>query len=471
VQATTGPTRDCAAELAQVECELKVARLRREEQEDAEERKRQRKELRKENRQRRRKERREARYGLWNAFWERRRKQWESPGSTAGPVYIAATLGIPALVALAIYAFPLSGKEGEVFAIGLLTAAAAFAVGALLGFLFGIPRSMAVPVDGEKGAAQEAPAEGTTTAPHYTTNTNLEQISDWLTKILVGVGLVQIHQVSGAVEDLADGLAPGLGPQGSSVAVAILVAFSITGFVTAYLFTRLRLQGAFELASVIKRVVKERADTETAAIALVQQQLTPGTEKPPFAKLVETLKAATPGVRQQAFYLARRQRSEEWGESVDEEEKKELIRCAIPVFDALIATDTEIPRARLHAEIGYTHLRMDPPDFHAAKAAFDEAIKLRSSDLVSRTPQYELNRAYCTIEIDESYKKDQPSPASVVASVDSDLNPVVNLLQGVRAEKYDVITTWLAANSKTDDEPSERLKALRERFKEVKRIP
>jgi hypothetical protein len=459
---------DCQAKIEKLRCELELNRLRREEQEAAEQKKLQQKEREQDRKDLRRQQRREARHERWKAFWERKRKRREAPGSIAGPIYAAMLLGIPSLLALGIYS--LTRSSGEALAIGLFTASAAFAVGALFGFLFGIPRSSGAAANADAGTGREASAGEAAAVPHFTTNTNLEQISDWLTKILVGVGLVQIHQVSGAIEDLADGLAPGLGAQGFSVAVALLVAFVITGFITGYLFTRLRLPGALELASVIKRAVKERADTETTAIALVQQQLTPGTDKPPPGGVVKALKAATRGVRQQAFYLARRQRSEEWGEGVDEEEKKELVRCAIPVFQALIASAPEIPPARLHAEIGHTHLRMEPPDFAAAKSAFDEAIRLRPDDQVGRFPEYELNRAYCTIGLDGRYAQDQPSPPPVVESVRSDLEPVINLLKGVKTEKYDVITEWLAANSKTDDERSLRLKTLRERFAEVERI-
>jgi hypothetical protein len=462
----------CEAELEKVRCELSVERLRREDKEDAEERKRQRKEQAEERKELRRRKRKEARYGRWEAFWERRRKRREAPGSTAEPIYAAAALGIPPLLALVIYALTLSGETLEALGIGVLTAAAAFAVGALFGFLFGIPRSLAADsgAQAEKKAAQEATAVDAAITPHYTTNTNLEQISDWLTKILVGVGLVQIHQVSGAVEDLADGLAPGLGPQGFSVAVALLVAFSITGFVTAYLFTRLRLPGALELASVIKLAVKERADTETTAIALVQQQLTPGVEKPTLDELVKALKAATPGVQQQAFFLARRQRCEALGDGIEGNERTELVERTITVFEALLACEAQQAYVfRLRAELGYARLQL--PDYPGAKAEFDEAIKLRPPDFVNRTPGYELNRAYCTIKLEGSYEREQPSSPTVTSSVYEDLNAVINHLdfKEVDKKKREAITKWLRVNSASTNEPAPSLAALLERLEEAAR--
>ena len=79
-------------------------------------------------------------------------------------------------------------------------------------------------------------------------NTNLEEISDWLTKILVGLGLSQISQVPSALNSLSSYLSEGIGgPTGSAkvFALAIIVYFSVVGFIGGYLVTRLVLQGAF----------------------------------------------------------------------------------------------------------------------------------------------------------------------------------------------------------------------------------
>jgi hypothetical protein len=253
----------CKAEVARVRCEIELTRIEREETERVEAIERPRKDhearaaadkAKRDAKALRKKTRREA----WWRFWETRRKarqqQHEKEGGQSGTLRVLLAFGIPATLALYFYAHS-QAPSGEIFAVGLLTAVAAFAVGALLGFLFGIPRSVAKrsdPADGQNGktgAAQNATADAAvaaSAAQRFAPNTNLEEISDWLTKILVGVGLVQIHNVSGAIEDLADGLAPSLGgdSQGFAVAVTLMVSFSITGFVSAYLYTRLRLQGA-----------------------------------------------------------------------------------------------------------------------------------------------------------------------------------------------------------------------------------
>jgi hypothetical protein len=460
---------DCQARLEQLECELRLEQLRREDREDVEVKKAQ-----------RRRERRQGRHARWSDFWKERRKRREEAGGVSGTFRVFLFLGLPAVAALVIYAYALSEDGSEVLAIGLLTAASAFAVGALLGFLFGIPRSVAATAaassvavsgsDDKVAAATETDGSGTgvAAAQHFTTNTNLEQISDWLTKILVGVGLVQIHQVSGAVEDLSRGLAPGLGPQGSSVAVALLVAFSVVGFISGYLYTRLRLQRDFENATNLREVIEERADTETTAIALVQQQLTPGVEKPGLGELIKALHEATSGVREQAFFLARRQRLEKWSGEGTQLEREEMPGLSAPVFDALIACDPEGNYYRPRAELGFVLLQGKSPDFRAAKAAFDKAIELRPKELIDRTPEYELNRAYCKIEIDGRSAKGEPSPKPLAESVAADLEAVIAYLREVKKEKREGIEKWIEINKGgASEELAQRLDALLLGFKGV----
>jgi len=370
------------------------------------------------------------------------RDYWKRPegedGGPSGTLAALLMLGAPALVAVVIYAIAVDGWK--VLATALLTAAASFAVGALLGFLFGIPRSTAPePADG--AAATAAKGDGAD-APAYRPNTNLEQISDWLTKILVGIGLVQIHQVSGAVNDLADGLEAGLGggDTGHAVAVALLISFSIAGFVTAYLFTRLRLQGAFEWSGLLRRAVKVQAEKENSALALVHRQLDPGADDPPLNELTDALKGATSGVRTQAFYLARDQRRNNWRDG-----ETELVAPTIPVFRALIACE---PKAhRYHAELGYALKDQAKPDYAEAMAALKKAIALRPDGKETRFYLYEYNLAYCEIKLAEQASRS--SAKDVVSSVTAILTTVAQTEAGAR----------VVARKKTDDGEAEPVRA------------
>jgi hypothetical protein len=125
---------------------------------------------------------------------------------------------------------------GSVFAISLATATAALIVGGLVGFLFGFPRT----------------TERTSPTGLLTTNTNLDQISDWLTKILVGLGLVQLGKIAHGIDSLASSLAPGLGegPGAESFGVGLLIYSAVDGFLLGYLWAR----------TVVSRLFREAAE-------------------------------------------------------------------------------------------------------------------------------------------------------------------------------------------------------------------
>lgn len=145
---------------------------------------------------------------------------------------------------------------GQVF-IALLWAVAWFAAGFLLGFLFGIPKV-------SDSAKASAPGPGAGGGPSATggapkpspyqlrVNTNLEEISDWLTKILVGATLTQLVKVPSKIGDAAKFMADGLGaPASTTFAASILVYFSCVGFFAGYVLTRMFFAGAFARSDLL----------------------------------------------------------------------------------------------------------------------------------------------------------------------------------------------------------------------------
>jgi hypothetical protein len=81
----------------------------------------------------------------------------------------------------------------QVCAVGAVIAGACAMVAWLFGLLFGIPRSIARPGDPAPAAATATQANGA--HPASRVNTNLEDVSDWLTKTLIGVGLTQLSSL------------------------------------------------------------------------------------------------------------------------------------------------------------------------------------------------------------------------------------------------------------------------------------
>jgi hypothetical protein len=103
------------------------------------------------------------------------------------------------------------------------------------------------------GKTAQPAAPGST----YGVNTNLTDISDWLTKIIVGVGLVQLGKIRGLLRDasrfVSVGLASGVnGKQPAdfaAIALGILLYFTAIGFLSSYLLTRVWLPNALNHAA------------------------------------------------------------------------------------------------------------------------------------------------------------------------------------------------------------------------------
>jgi hypothetical protein len=178
----------------------------------------------------------------------------------------------------AVGMFAWAGAESGVktFAIGLLAGGAAALVGAVLGFLFGLPRvgsapdegvvvappappsppAAAPPANAGNGAVAPLPgndAAGTSAPPQPHSpglafrraggivNNNLLEISDWLTKIIVGAGLVGLKDLEGWLgrAGYVVGRGAGLDREVSGVfGTPVLVFFFLWGFLFTYIQTR-----------------------------------------------------------------------------------------------------------------------------------------------------------------------------------------------------------------------------------------
>jgi hypothetical protein len=119
------------------------------------------------------------------------------------------------------------GSALRVASVGILIAGASLFFGFVLGFIFGIPRTPKPPVplttSGNGSQTSQVDADFSPVQP----NTNLLEISDWLTKMLVGVGLVELYNVPLLLKKLARFLAPGLRDCDSGACVGSSESFAI----------------------------------------------------------------------------------------------------------------------------------------------------------------------------------------------------------------------------------------------------
>ncbi len=162
----------------------------------------------------------------------------------------AALFYFAGLAAVGVFVLPSGAEAWRLLGSLALFGLAAFLAGALLGFLFGVPRYKPDPT------APPA-ASGVTPALRFLPNTNLEQISDWLTKIIVGASLVQIGPLVEGFGRLCVAMAASVGaPRLTAVVGAVLLLNAFAGFLWGYLWSSVRIYR--EMAADLKRTEGRR---------------------------------------------------------------------------------------------------------------------------------------------------------------------------------------------------------------------
>ncbi len=162
--------------------------------------------------------------------------QARAKGHKLGTPLIASVL-LAANIAgfLEIYVYSKNQSAASTY----LWAMMCLASGALVGFLFGVPR-----INPE-----------TTKLKALLPNSNIEVVSDWLTKIIVGVGLVEIRGIGQFIRktsfELGQALAPPMASQTeiaarAAFATGVIVYFFVAGMIQGYLLTRMYLREQFQ---------------------------------------------------------------------------------------------------------------------------------------------------------------------------------------------------------------------------------
>ncbi len=344
-------------------------------------------------------------------------------------------LGI--LVAL-LYAMQLpGGARWAAFGTAAAVAGAAALVGGVIGFLFGIPLTSQRIGQGADGSGSDS----------FRPNTNLEQVSDWLTKIIIGVGLVQIGHALPALSRLATSLKSPLGglPSSSAFGLGIIIYFALLGFLLLYLWSREVLPGelAEGLAGVIQKQLDSRDSDRSSALSLVNRQLNSakGGAAPSPAELSQAMAAAPDSTRILIFNQAeqiRRTLSMQIREDLDGHIRKQpgdnpalkahqqVMKSVIPVYQALIAADTSNQYHRNHGSLGWTYkdsagpADTDRPTWEQAIRELTTAITIRGAGPGAGWRLYEANRAVCNIQIYQE-TADAAAKARLAEQIEADL--------------------------------------------------
>lgn len=216
-----------------------------------------------------------------------------------------------ALVAVALLFLIISQTSGLSAAIGVggLILVSSAAIGGMFGFLFSVPRILAkdplAPLPDNEGRRPEEEGRGKDRKVSLLrSNSNLERISEWLTTMLVGVGLTQIGTIDDHLAAFSGYLrteTSHLGPAGATIPVIgplILLFGLVAGFIFFYLYTRLYLSPLFQY---VEQILGDEPDgtakLEQGAEAVIKEaaQLSEESEDP-SVKLVSG--GAAPSVNQ-----------------------------------------------------------------------------------------------------------------------------------------------------------------------------
>ena len=332
----------------------------------------------------------------------------------------------------------------------LAVAGAALLAGGLLGFLFGIPKKLQQDTQSPAGltAAGAFQAEGGGVA--YQGNTNLEQISDWLTKILVGVGLTQIASIPAALSNYANYTAAGLGnfASGKVFAIALLVYFLIGGFLFIYLWTRWYLAGTFsqaDQAAIEHRIseVEKQIEDNARALSIVQRQLNPTRDSQPVTQeqLNAAIKLASDAVTEQIYQQAYSVLIANYADQTT----KPIMERTIPVFRALIANDTQQVNYLYHYMLAFTLKEKRQPDWPEAESEYTTAINIRGAWKDYDNTQLELERAQCRINQDQAFLSGQPSSDKFKGIILDDLKAAASD-SSLNIPDYRSVNDWLTLN-------------------------
>jgi len=232
----------------------------------------------------------------------------------------ATQLGGLFAVLLFSFSAPTTWAGGfKLFAIGMLVTGAAAIVGALFGFLFGLPRSFddVDQPNADAGQPEASADQGTASAPPKAvetsalrrsarSNNNLLEISDWLTKVIVGAGLVGLKDITRWLGDVGQTIGTGAGlhpEEGRVFGASVILFFFGWGFLFVYIQTRTIISLIFQatersLTDAVREAVG--GSVKDAVSAEVRQSVVPALTNASVGTIMQLLYSAPKAAEQQA---------------------------------------------------------------------------------------------------------------------------------------------------------------------------
>jgi hypothetical protein len=192
--------------------------------------------------------------------------------SKGGPPWPVLRMVI-VVAAVLLVAYGISIPSTSLLVVELLLATAALTLGGVAGFLFGIPRATTQQQRDTATTKGETETAAVQVVGGYEPSNNLEQVADWLTKILVGIGLVELRKVRDALATLGDVIAKQFAfPAVDVVSQLVFVSFLAVGFLGSFLWTRIyygaiQMGADIDVRSLLDRMNKSENKAQNAVKA------------------------------------------------------------------------------------------------------------------------------------------------------------------------------------------------------------
>lgn len=354
-------------------------------------------------------------------------------------------------------------QQISVLSVGFAFAFAALIFGYFIGFIFGLPRthpqeSRSFESNNFNNTSNE---ERSTQYSLYSENSNLENISDWLSKILVGVGLIQLTLIPTYLHKFTEFIEPALSGQQANMGIIgtpILVSCLFDGFLIGYLWTRCYAPTEFgkkrsELQNMTYGMKTAKQDYEVISfVNLILNQDTKKKEVKPsidHEDLGRRIREASEGTKAYIYFLTKEQRRGNW------ERNKQKIELTIPIFRALIVSNPK--DYRYHGQLGFTLKDQENPNWKEALNELDKAITMFPENEKSNYKYrlYRINRAVCNINLDPDFQNNSESKDPIKKSILEDISvcePVEYIRDNFLKDSTKPFITWMKLNKVSMDD-------------------
>jgi hypothetical protein len=302
----------------------------------------------------------------------------------------------------------MQGLVSRAVGFGILIAGSAFIVGVLFGFLFGFPgRYSTSRSSGSQAASQSSSDQSVASGRQsrsFLYNTNLEEISDWLTKVIPGASLVELNKLPPLIFKLSEYMAKAVEPQNglnstsipynAPVTTAILGYFSCCGLLYGYIYTKYE-----------ETETSQEPYDDAPAVDAVDRWLhqPPGpNDNQARVDMMNAIKAASTATKVRIFLQA---------ENYRKASTEDVNERSLPIFQALVEADTQEVFHRNRSQYAFALMgrKKDPKnpddDWRRALDLLHDAIRIRDQSRDPGWQEYEEARDACERHLNPNSKQ------------------------------------------------------------------